>query len=382
MKILFCTPAPLTKSLGAAKVVVELAEEMRELGWVCDLVSIKDLADKSGLGLSESLRQHLLEHAAEYDVVDYDHSYLPYPRAEFTQKTLFVARSVLLAHHFDAIPIPVSRSWKSRIKGLITRSWESRARSERIQMAHQTVQEADLINVCNQDDKTELIRRGITGDKIVVLPFGINQSRRLLFNAISSAVPTEQWVTFVGTFDYRKGAREFPTIVQSIVDAVPNARFRLLGTAGMFQTANEVAAHFPAKLRPILEVIPRFNPEELPLLLASCSVGIFPSYIEGMPFGVLEMLAAAVPVFAYDTPGPTMMLKESCVVPRGDAKALSRKVIDLLKDKNGLYNARVRAQEESQQFNWRKVAELTDAIYCTAITDGKQFSRLFNLKVM
>ena len=92
MRILFCTPAPLTKSLGAAKVVVELAEEMRELGWECDLVSIRDLADQSGLSMCKSLRGYLLEHAANYDVVDYDHEYLPYPRSEFSPQPLFVAR--------------------------------------------------------------------------------------------------------------------------------------------------------------------------------------------------------------------------------------------------------------------------------------------------
>ena len=52
MRILFCTPAPLMKSLGAAKVVVELAEEMQELGWDCDLVSIRDLADQRRLSMS------------------------------------------------------------------------------------------------------------------------------------------------------------------------------------------------------------------------------------------------------------------------------------------------------------------------------------------
>ena len=73
--------------------------------------------------------------------------------------------------------------------------------------------------------------------------------------------------------------------------------------------------YFPKKLRGYIEVIPQFHPDELPILLSSCSLGIFPSYLEGFAFGVLEMLAAALPVIAYDTPGAPMMVPEQYLVP-------------------------------------------------------------------
>ena len=363
MRILFCTPAPLTKSLGAAKVVVELAEEMRELGWDCDLVSIPDLADQSGLSMSESLRRYLQEHATDYDVVDYDHSFLPYLRADFPSQTLFVARSVLLAHHFAEIAIPTSRGWKQSGRHLFLGRAEMRARDKRIQYAHHTVQEADIVNVCNEDDSAELIRCGIPSERIVLIPFGISRSRRPLFDAVSSASPINPVVAFVGTFDYRKGAQEFPALVEEVLRAVPETRFRLLGTAGMFATADAVLAHFPERLQRNVEVVPKFHPDELPSLLASCSVGVFPSYIEGMPFGVLEMLAASVPVIAYDAPGPPMMLPPECLVPRGDTIAMGDKVLALLADANKLQAAREWAQRHSQQFRWERVAQTTSDVY-------------------
>ncbi len=362
-RILFCTPAPLTKSLGAAKVVVELAEEMQTLGWECDLVSIKDMAAESGLSLSESLRRHLQEHAGEYDVVDYDHSYLPFPRREFTKQTLFVARSVLMAHHFDVISIPGSRRLRSRAKRMLCGAWERRASRARTQQAHKTVQASDLVNVCNEDDKAELMRCGVHGDKITVIPFGIGRGRRPLFDAISSEVPSKPVVAFVGTFDYRKGAREFSDIVQGIVASVPEVSFRLLGTAGMFQTKAEVLAHFPPRLQQKIEVVPRYKPEELPSLLAACSVGVFPSHIEGMPFGVLEMLAASLPVVAYNSPGPPMMLPPDYLVTRGDVRALSDKVTTLLMNKAKLHQARIWAQQRSHDFDWAEIAQTTENVY-------------------
>ncbi len=151
--------------------------------------------------------------------------------------------------------------------------------------------------------------------------------------------------------------------MQGIAQAVPEARFRLVGTAGMFRTEAEVLAHFPRALREKLEVIPRFRPDELPTLLASCSVGVFPSYMEGMPFGVLEMLAASVPVIAYDAPGPPMMLPAEWLVPRGDFAAMSGKAAAILRYDAQLIAARVQAKKRSQQFRWEEAARMTADAY-------------------
>lgn len=369
MNILFCTPAPLTKELGAPKVVMELAEGMRALGWDCELRGRFDLGgDSRRASLSDEayikrLHQFLKKHAGEFDVIDYDHNFLPYPRMDFSPRTLFVARSVLLAHHFANISIPASRNWKSRLRCLASGTAERRARNKRIQRAHRTVWEADLVNVCNQHDKAELIRRGIPSNNIITIPFGISDSRRPLFDAVSDAVPANPIVAFVGTFDYRKGAREFPDLVKNIIHSVPQARIRLLGTAGMFQTCTEVLAHFPVTLRQRIEVVATFRPEELPLLLSTCSVGIFPSYIEGFGFGVLEMLAASLPVIAYDSPGPPMMLPPEYLVPRGDIGAMSSKVSALLTDTGKLQAARTWARQQSQLFRWEQVARTTSDLY-------------------
>ena len=242
MRILFCTPAPLMKSLGAAKVVVELAEEMQELGWDCDLVSIRDLADQRRLSMSESLRHHLLEHAANYDVVDYDHEYLPYPRSEFSPQPLFVARSVLLVHHLETIRIPEPTGIKAVAGKFLHGRTRQFKRQAMIQNAQATVQEAELINVSNEDDKAELMRKGTAGNKIIVLPYGISRTRRALFDQISSKAPSKPIVAFVGTFDYRKGAKEFPEIVSQVVSAIPTACFKIMGAKGMFQTEAGIRA--------------------------------------------------------------------------------------------------------------------------------------------
>ena len=369
MRILFCSSAPLIKELGAAKPILELAEELQCLGWECDMIdpyqfASRDLPTYEALrGYEKHLRRYLQQHAGEYDVVDYDHEYLPYSRQEFSPKTLMVARSVLLAHYLNTIRIPERNNLRGRVGTLIKGPARRRIDQQRVQRAQETIRQADLVNVSNDDDVTELQTHGILPEKIVVQPFGISRSRRTLFDRISPTIPAQPTIAFVGAFSYRKGANEFPQIVQHIVKAVPEARFRLLGTTGLFKTREEVLAHFPQRLHDRLEITPQYRHDELPELLAECAVGIFPSYVEGFPFGLLEMLAAALPVIAYHCPGPPMMLTDQYLVPPGDAIGMSEKVIALLQDRSHLRAARESAQQRSQAFSWQQIALETNHVY-------------------
>ena len=85
-----------------------------------------------------------------------------------------------------------------------------------------------------------------------------------------------------------------PRIVERVVRKAPETRFRLLGTRGMFASADDVLRRFPRTVRRHVEVVPTFDAGELPRLLADCAMGFFPSYLEGFPFAVLEMLAASL----------------------------------------------------------------------------------------
>ncbi len=97
MKILFCSHLPLTKSQGATKVLVELAEAMQGLGWECSLLDRSDLfpSDMPQETVRSQyplrLKAHLQQYAGEYDMVDYDHEYLPFSRQEFPRR-LFSSR--------------------------------------------------------------------------------------------------------------------------------------------------------------------------------------------------------------------------------------------------------------------------------------------------
>jgi glycosyltransferase involved in cell wall biosynthesis len=369
MRILFCSENPLDPTLGASKVLLEVSDAMRQRGWQCEVAGDVDICPSirsfSGLPrfrrFTEALAVYIERRGADFDVVEYDHRYLPFPRRRFSATTLMVARAQLLAQHLDRIRIPTLSRWRSRIgwvvKGASRRAFTRRSTAQ----ADLTCREADLINVCNDDARIELQRRGFDGRKIILVPNGLSRERLARFPAVPPALPPEPRVAFVGTFDLRKGQREFPDIVRRITRELPAARVRLLGARD--RTTEDVLSFFPRDLWPHLEVIPTYAPDELPALLSACSVGVFPSYVEGFPAGVLEMLAAGLPVFAYRAPGAPMMLPDAHLTPPGDSRALSDLVVTLLRSPDRLAAARRWARARAEAFPWDAAAEKTARSY-------------------
>jgi glycosyltransferase involved in cell wall biosynthesis len=316
------------------------------------------------------LREYLKANAGNYDVVDYPFEYLPVPRSEFPGEPLFVARSVLLTIHFEKIEIPPLPRLKSRI-GHVLKAKERRQKlAGIIRDSVKTFQEADLCNVSCKDDKEELIARGIPAEKIAVFPYGINADRRPAFDAISTAIPEKPLVAFVGTVDGRKGINDLPKIFAAIAARIPEAHFLMLGAG--YRSEQEVYGFFPTRLHSRITVQPRYDPADLPGLLSKCTVGVFPSHVEGFGFGVLEMLAAAVPVIAYNAPGPTMMLPGEYLAPRGDWSTMAQKVIALLQDRQKLGTARQWSQQRSQEFSWQRIAADTMAVYAERVEQKRQ----------
>jgi glycosyltransferase involved in cell wall biosynthesis len=369
MKVLFCSRNPLDPRLGAPKALIELAGQLDRLGWQSRLASDVDICPdirkmrggiRAAREFSRSLALFLHRNAKDFDIVDYEHTLLPVPRSGFSPATLFVARVPLLVHYLEKLHVPRATGIRP-ILGLIVKGPYRRLEARlRLASANRTLQGADLINVSNQHDRAELGARGFDPRKIAVLPLGLTQARMAQFHADQPAAPSGPRVAFVGTFDVRKGAHDFPEILGAIAEAVPECKFRLLGS---IVSEERLLRRFPPKLRPSLEIHPVFDPDDLPRLLRDCSVGMFPSYFEGFGFGVLEMLAASLPVIAYDAPGPPMMLSSEYLVPRGAKREMASKIISLLRSPDRLAAARLWARARAQEFTWERAAQLTSAVY-------------------
>jgi glycosyltransferase involved in cell wall biosynthesis len=277
---------------------------------------------------------------------------------------------VLLAHMLAATHIPSRPALRSRVGRHLKGWWERRSRRQLIRQANLTLAGADLINVCNAIERDILVGHGHQAGKICIFPYGLFPERLAAFQSDPCVLPDPPVVGFVGTFDPRKGMCEFPSLVDRVVRRTPRATFRLLGTAGMVPDADGVRRYFPQQLWPRLEIFPRYAPNELPGLLAGVSVGMFPSRFESFGYGVLEMLAAAVPVIAYDAPGPHVMLPPECRVRVGAVGDMADRIIALLLDPIQLLSARRAARERSREFAWEDIACRTANRYLAEVLES------------
>lgn len=370
MKIAFFSPLNFTPTLGATKNRIEMAGSLNKLGWEAVLISPLDLGLPEAYALrstarkdySFALRNYLEIYAHLFDVVLYEYDTLPYPRNIFSSTTLFVARPALLFHHFKVIKYPLDL--KSKIKKVLTSLGEGiKERREKEQLWLYSLSQADVIQVQNKWDKMVLVDNKFSENKIIVVPNGISLERRLLFNKALRSSEKKAFIAFVGTFDFRKGACDFPKIIAQIHARLPAYKFKLIGTKGLFTSEKEVKNFFPKKLRKTLEIYPAFAPEELPNILSDCSLGIFPSYIESFGFGVLEMMTAGLPVVCYNTPGPSDFVPSALLIKRGDTKAFANKVIELLESKSKLGKFSKEVLSISEEYCWEKIGIELSATY-------------------
>jgi glycosyltransferase involved in cell wall biosynthesis len=365
MKLLLCCPLPwVDAKFGASRVALDLADGLNNLDLPCDFFPPMD-NHIGRLEYSDVLADHLIAHAADYNVVDYHFHVRPWVQdCPGSHRVLKVARVVLMPHLEDRQPDPVppntfQRRFRRLARKLLGKTEPVLYDATIRRMMDQNLHEADLISVANTQDRECLIELGFPPSKIAVIPYGLTTEGAKALAAANrkrpSAPPT---LVFVGTFDFRKGCLDFPDIVARVLSRHPEAKFRLLGTKGMFQTKAKVLSHFPGRMHRHLEIHPVFEPDALPELLADCHIGFFPSYREGFGIAVVEMLGAGLPVVAYDAAGPCDILPEEWKVPRGDRLALADRLIEILADPD-TDALRAKAAATAARFQWDDLARQT-----------------------
>lgn len=331
-----CCHFVVKSDLGGPKGYIEVADSYRRLGHEVTIAGMNEIAGREDIAawelenFSEYLKQYILKHHHNYDVIEYEALYLPF-NLKNEVRSILVARSVLLELHFLNIDLPPLRNLRSIAGYWLKKHKRSLELKKKIKTFLLAMKYADVVNVSNPADEKILIEHGIPSEKIVMQPYGIYEKRFQAFQ-IEKKESTAPVISFVGSFDRRKGAVEFPYIIQRVAKEFPGVKFRLMGVLGLFRSGDEIRKYLGEKNSKHVEIIERFNPEHLPGLLNDCALGIFPSHLESFGFGVLEMMSAGLPVIGYDAPGTNMLLPADLLVRIADKKAMAEKIISFLKN--------------------------------------------------
>lgn len=370
------TDTPWDRRLGGPRVQIELGEQFERMGHEVHSFSYADafpgepaMPRLSGFtrDFPRKAARWLRQHGGRFDVVDARAGSLTASKAQLGFDGLLVTRSNGLLPIYEREFLAPQRHSVAATRGRpLTRLPRWLQRRQLMRRAQRGFERCDLLNVLNSDE--EAYARDELGleEKTVKLLHGLSRERFAAFQAAQtpSAERLERpLIAFVGSWCRRKGSTDAATIVAVVRARHPTAAFRFLGTAA---PREQVVADCGGESTGI-EVVPSFESEQLPELLGAATVGILPSYVEGFPFSVIELLAAGAPVVAYDAPGARELLPRldpTLLVRRGDGAAFGRQIADVLGLPQAEYaELSVRATRLADQLRWEEIAAETLALY-------------------
>nr|MDQ6913110.1 glycosyltransferase family 4 protein [Verrucomicrobiota bacterium] len=373
LRILVIVNLPWDSRLGAARVWMELAEQWRALGHTVEKFTLSDaFPGVRATRVTFALRQLMFigkakafvrQNAQRFDVIDALIGALPLSKEELDFSGVIVARSVGFYGLYDRFDQSVAQRWPQAARGKLAGRFLYRYTRRRfLRASERAVRSADLINVPNEEEGN-FLRKELGLENVIVQPYGLTSDRRQALAATAADGETrlaQRRVCFIGMWGARKGSYDWPHIIRRIRQDLPETRFRFLGT--MLDAARIKAELGEVAARDV-EFISDFAPENLPALLADCTVGGFPSYVEGFGLAVIEQLAAGLPTVAYNVAGPRDILQTDFadqLVASGDIEAFSKAIVRLLRLPPAAYDElSKRSRQSVERFCWSQIARET-----------------------
>lgn len=380
LRILGIVNLPWDPRLGAARVWFELSEQWKKTGHKIDKFCLSDafptptrsraLSAWRQAVFPHQAARFVRQHSNDFDVVDCLIGTLPFSKNSLRFGGLLVGRSIGLYLDYDKFIRVSRRRWPDQPRGKFVgrifyrfTSWLLRRNADR------ALKYCDLFNFPNAEEQRTVEQSSVRRPTIV-LPYGLNDGERAaLAGAARSARDrlARKEVCFLGMWSVRKGSRDWPEIVRAILGAEPATRFAFLGTMTDDET---VFRALQLSSRESIRCVSQYEPKELPDLIGGCSVGLFPSYIEGFGLSVLEQLACGIPTICYDVPGPRHIFDGNVqfLVPAGNAKAMAERALEVLwMNENHFDSLSTECRRIAERFRWEQIAADTIRQYETAL---------------
>lgn len=378
LRILAVVNLPWDPRLGAARVWIELTQEWRKAGHTVEKFCLTDAFPEPPsssahaalrlLGFPQRAAEFIRKNADRFDVIDALIVTLPFSKKSLRFRGLLVARSVGLYLLYEKFERAAAKGETPAAEGklfgrLFYWFFNRRARAS----SQTSIRHCDLLNLPNADELI-CVRQEIDSKKpAIVEPYGLRPERRhALFDAAAPAETRRQKkkIVFVGMWSPRKGAKDWGAIVRNVRKRIPDASFLFLGTMIANETVWKDLEMEPADF---VEIVPQFDPDQLPRLLSDCTAGAFPSFVEGFGMAVVEQLAAGLPTVAYDASGPRDILRGELarlLVPIGDTERFAEVISNLLADDPATYqHLSAQSVELARRFSWPEIARHTAAEY-------------------
>jgi glycosyltransferase involved in cell wall biosynthesis len=224
--------------------------------------------------------------------------------------------------------------------------------------------------VLNESLKKKLIERGISEERLDVIPNGINVED---FNVSERAIEkikakyglTGIVIMFAGTITPRKGVLQL--IRAGEILKQKDILFLIVGNLSLDKEYAQKVIKY-SKDSGVNVRFTGFVPyNDLKALYSACDIFVLPSFEEGQPIALLEAMASGKPLIGSNVGGISMMIRDGWngfLIEPGNEKKLADKIRYLVENEDERKrmgkNSRKLAKEE---FDWSKIAERYLRIY-------------------
>ncbi len=369
LRVLFAVDTPWTEELGLSRVSIEIGRVLSGQGHQVEKFSIDDVRPPVRGKMREifalplfqrALRRHIREQGHRFDVIQAEHNTLIFPRSSYRFKGLLIAKSNGLRHFYERYisqvenHLRVKSGMNASLAGGLLRGFSSKLSGGRSGAADRSFSTAEQIHLGNADELVYVRDTLGHGAKCHLVDNGVSEERaeELARSMRTNDRQTSQTIGFVGTWSLRKGKLSLPRVFRQVRAFEPNARLKLLGT---LTADDDVIRSFAEEDRAFVTNVERFAPGELPGLLRDVRVGLFLSYVEGHPLGLLELMAAGMPVVAWDAPGVrgTIDVRSPDLLPAGECDAVARRLHELVCSSPSDYARHAQASlDRSTRYRW------------------------------
>ena len=253
-----------------------------------------------------------------------------------TTAKLFKARVrwVAVVHHIPFGSEYSSERWMRRALSISAANWS----------AWLAAHLADVVVAYHQPTIQRLLELGLPRERLFENGNGVDIAE--IKSAMDLAGPRKtKSAICVGRFSRQKGTERLLQIWKHVSLAEPEATLTLVGANESFTPQDLKLMTESLGISESVNIRGRLPREDVLRLLASSTVALFPSFVEGWGIALMESIACKTPVVAWDLPAYGPMLSAITPIPLGDYSEFARRTVELLRKGNP-------RNRESEEFDW------------------------------
>jgi glycosyltransferase involved in cell wall biosynthesis len=233
--------------------------------------------------------------------------------------------------------------------------------------------DADEVVILTESMVDQVVKPwGLDAQKVSYIPNPYIPSEKLLSIPIDTRTDV---VTFLGRLETRKGVIDLAKAIPLVLKRYPKATFRFVGRSKDAPNLKRpMREHLEQMLQPYrqsVEFIEGVPLDEIPSILASTDICIFPSIWENFPNVCLEAMAAGRGVVGSSAGGMTEMLdngKAGRLAPPRNPREIANAVIELLENPElRMQLGQIARDRLLSEYNADRIGTLLEASYTRAI---------------